>query len=148
VKDNLYFQKYKLFLQLQQGILLLFNSFMLIHYFVPIQDKCHQWACVLYLQNMTFSQYIVRKNNLPHIIDKLNESISGKKGLIFCECVSLWARARRRIPIIFHPCQLKYSLTGFDDMSKYTLTKVYSYHVNNNSHVITATWIFHMGIQQ
>jgi len=33
-------------------------------------------------------------------------------------------------------------LTHFNDLSKYTLTKIYSYHINNNSHVITAIWTF------
>jgi hypothetical protein len=29
-------------------------------------------------------------------------------------------------------------------MSKYTMIKVYSYHVNNNSHIVTTTWICHV----
>jgi hypothetical protein len=79
-------------------------------------------------------------------------TLGGARGLLFGECVSekvsMWARSRRHIPIIFQPCQLKYSLTYFNDIPKYTLTKIYSCHVNNNSHVIIATWICHMYTQQ
>jgi hypothetical protein len=61
---------------------------------------------------------------------------------------SLWIRVGRHIPIIFHPCQLEYSLINFDDMSKYTLTKEYSCHDSNNSHVIIAMWIYHVDVWQ
>jgi hypothetical protein len=57
--------------------------------------------------------------------EHVNESVS--------KSVSLWARVwaceqepKGIFQFIFHPCQLKYSLTNFDDMSKYTLTKIYS----------------------
>ncbi len=57
-------------------------------------------------------------------------AIGGKRGLLFGEhvheSVSLRLGARRHFPIIFHPRQLEYSLIHFDDMSKYTLTKIYS----------------------
>ncbi len=65
-----------------------------------------------------------------------------------CYLVSVWAGAGRHIPIIVHPCQLKYCLINFDDISKYTMTKVYSYHISNNSHIIPTTWICHVDIQQ
>jgi hypothetical protein len=57
-------------------------------------------------------------------------AIGGNRGLLFGEHVSknmsLQIGARRHIPIIFCPCQLEYSLIDFDDMSKYTMTKIYS----------------------
>jgi len=74
------------------------------------------------------------------------------RGLLFSERVSsnmnLWIGAGSYIPIMFHPCQVKYSLIDFNDMSKYTLTKLYSCHIYNNSHVITTTWICHVDIWQ
>jgi hypothetical protein len=49
-----------------------------------------------------------------------------------CYLMSVWAKVwaceqelEGIFQFIFHPCQLKYSLTNFDDMSKYTITKVY-----------------------
>ncbi len=43
--------------------------------------------------------------------------------------MSVWVKAwtyEQKLKSIFHPCQLEYSLTNFDGMSKYILTKVYS----------------------
>jgi hypothetical protein len=88
------------------------------------------------------------------MIEQLGQLINGlfKMGIAIwwaCEwSVNLWTTTRKHIPIIFHPCQLKYSLIDFDDMLKYTLTKIYSCHVSDNSHVITTTWICQVDTQQ
>jgi hypothetical protein len=46
------------------------------HYFAFVQDECHQLECVLNVWNITLSQYTIRKNNLSHIKNELNEYMS------------------------------------------------------------------------
>ncbi len=105
------------------------------------------------LQLTTSSSFKKKKKGPTTIFLPLNfKKTSLWWGLLFSErvseSVSLWTRAKRFIPIYIPSMSTKIFLEIFWWHVRIYPNKSIFYHINNNSHVITAMWICHMDTQQ